>query len=126
MLLMGGCSLLTIFVTTEFVPKAKMIIFVFLRRKLIFVNFCSGVEIVTNRSAPTVESNGCGSYGYVVPAYFLPVVTSCCDHHDFCYGSCGISKRDCDHAFQTCISDICGELVKNLGENSSLVTSDTC
>jgi len=84
----------------------------------------TGMSARPNASADPVTANGCGSYGYVVPSYLLPVMSSCCDAHDICYGTCGVSMRDCDDIFDDCLKSVCGGLRRQLSDpdNSTLLS----
>ncbi len=55
-----------------------------------------------------VQSNGCSK------PEFLTVegeedFTTCCDHHDACYATCGISKDYCEKEFEKCMKRLCKE-----------------
>lgn len=54
----------------------------------------------------TLESNGCTK-----PA-FLTVngeedFTHCCDRHDVCYSTCGLTQAYCDEDFRKCMHQLC-------------------
>lgn len=35
---------------------------------------------------------------------------SCCDTHDFCYGSCNAAKSNCDRSFYSCMVSVCSRV----------------
>ncbi|KAL7016006.1 hypothetical protein ACKWTF_016770 [Chironomus riparius] len=84
------------------------------------------------------SANGCGTSELNFDAKFLPNpnLEYCCNEHDYCYETCGVTKQYCDINFRKCMMDICGsgfyvlkcqlkakiffETAKNLGCNSYL------
>uniref|UniRef100_A0A915JWG9 Group XIIA secretory phospholipase A2 n=1 Tax=Romanomermis culicivorax TaxID=13658 RepID=A0A915JWG9_ROMCU len=82
-----------------------------LNRELCSGYYCSdGYKLVHNKNATTLISNGCGSYGYTIPSNMLPLVTSCCDRHDHCYGTCGRTRESCEDELEQCILKICDDM----------------
>jgi len=57
----------------------------------------------------TPTSNGCGPEGLKVQTEHLPSgeMTSCCNEHDICYGTCNNDKDKCDLEFKRCLYRIC-------------------
>jgi len=54
------------------------------------------------------DANGCGpsAFPFAGPSFsFL----ECCEQHDFCYGTCGTSKVQCDNDFYSCMACSCEE-----------------
>lgn len=66
-------------------------------------------------------SNGCS----VPPFIQLPdfTFTQCCDLHDTCYMTCGVSKAYCEKAFGQCLKAHCKKAYNGNGECTS--TADT-
>lgn len=48
----------------------------------------------------------------------FPKITRCCNEHDYCYGTCGSSKQQCDKAFKQCIRRLCDTANDNTFEKS--------
>ena len=53
-----------------------------------------------------VESNGC-SKPQGIEVGGEEDFTYCCDRHDACYGTCGLSKEYCDNDFGKCLKNMC-------------------
>lgn len=81
--------------------------------------------MVPNRTAGPIIPNGCGSYGLLAPAEYLPVITTCCNEHDVCYGTCSKRKTVCDKKFLSCVLRVCKAFEKTfgLGNDSTVVSS---
>ncbi len=73
-------------------------------------NQCKSKGLVpVQKYSRKVESNGCSK------PEFLQVegeedFTTCCDHHDACYATCGISKAYCEKEFEKCMKRMCKEV----------------
>ena len=52
--------------------------------------------------------DGCGPPGLHVAEPFG--LTQCCDKHDYCYGDCGRSFKECEFEFQDCAMKVCKSL----------------
>jgi len=48
------------------------------------------------------STNGCGSYGVNVDFRLCSYLTTCCNSHDICYGTCKKSRDQCDDSFRDC------------------------
>lgn len=57
---------------------------------------------------PTAD--GCGADGLILNPKLLPNknLEKCCVRHDYCYGTCFMSKKFCDDSFKACMHDVCG------------------
>ncbi|KAK3091908.1 hypothetical protein FSP39_023605 [Pinctada imbricata] len=55
-------------------------------------------------------TNGCGSYGFEVDTSNLPLMTKCCDEHDYCYDRCNSDKAKCDKVFRKCLLEMCNTM----------------
>lgn len=76
-----------------------------------------GTEKVKNPKH-VASSNGCGSYGIQIVMDNFPKITRCCNEHDYCYGTCGSSKQQCDKAFKQCIRRLCDTANDNAFEKT--------
>jgi secretory phospholipase A2 len=57
---------------------------------------------------PMPESNGCSTMGIKVGGE--EDFTACCDLHDACYQTCGVSQQKCDSDFGKCMNHLCDSL----------------
>lgn len=59
---------------------------------------------------PNVEptANGCGPSALPLAGPSFSFL-QCCEQHDFCYGTCGTSKQQCDNDFYSCMYCSCQE-----------------
>lgn len=55
------------------------------------------------------SANGCGTSEINLEAKYLPNphLEYCCNQHDYCYETCGVSKEYCDMSFRKCMTDVC-------------------
>jgi len=65
---------------------------------------------------PMPESNGCSTMGIKVGGE--EDFTSCCDLHDVCYQTCGLTQQKCDKLFEKCMKHLC---VESFPENKQCV-----
>lgn len=81
-------------------------------------NVCSSDEVAVQDFTKNVESNGCSKPD------FLKIggeedFTSCCDLHDACYATCGLSQNYCDRDFERCMQNLCNDFFSSNRECSS-------
>jgi secretory phospholipase A2 len=62
------------------------------------------------------RTNGCGSSKFVYFQPTTPLLTICCDQHDLCYDTCGVSRAACDGLFLSCMEGVC-QAVPDVIEN---------
>lgn len=62
------------------------------------------------------KSNGCGSFGIEFDTGNLPLMTACCDTHDYCYDTCNRGKEECDKGFQQCLLNMCSKMIDDLNK----------
>eukprot|EP00105_Crassostrea_gigas_P019225 XP_011437652.1 PREDICTED: group XIIA secretory phospholipase A2 isoform X2 [Crassostrea gigas] len=60
------------------------------------------------------SSNGCGTFGFEIDTSTVPLMTKCCDQHDFCYDTCNSNKDKCDSDFKACLLNMCKKMEKSL------------
>jgi len=66
-------------------------------------------------------SNGCSVPPFIqMPDYTF---TKCCDLHDTCYMTCGVSKAKCEKAFDKCLKTHCKSAYA--GDSECVSTADT-
>lgn len=53
------------------------------------------------------EVNGCGVQGMSIDIGHFPAFTEICNEHDRCYGTCGVSKDQCDREFSQRMNKYC-------------------
>ncbi|XP_026677852.1 uncharacterized protein LOC113466543 [Diaphorina citri] len=69
------------------------------------------------------KPNGCGQEGSQLSQYFsFEELTTCCNEHDICYGTCNKLKETCDFDFRKCLYRICDQLE---GKSVNSPTLDT-
>ena len=77
----------------------------FLRGKVDAVK-CGSDEVKVQKKGVNIESNGCSKPAFIdVPGE--EDYTYCCDRHDACYATCGLSKALCDTDFGNCMEKMC-------------------
>lgn len=67
---------------------------------------CVGPQVLVQKQSPLPSSNGCSKpSGLTVGGE--EDFTYCCDRHDVCYSSCGMSKDFCEKDFGKCMKNLC-------------------
>uniref|UniRef100_A0A8D9EB86 Group XIIA secretory phospholipase A2 n=1 Tax=Cacopsylla melanoneura TaxID=428564 RepID=A0A8D9EB86_9HEMI len=73
----------------------------------------SGIKPVKNKYYEP-KPNGCGQEGSqvnMISQYMsFEELTTCCNEHDICYGTCNKQKETCDFDFRKCLYKICDQL----------------
>ncbi|KAI3387533.1 hypothetical protein SNEBB_006220 [Seison nebaliae] len=80
-----------------------------------------------NGPPPVFKSNGCGNnwiknlfdINYFLKKFMTKSSQNCCNNHDACYSTCGISRYDCDLEFLKCLETEC-MLSKNFSSTSCI------
>ncbi|XP_061169064.1 group XIIA secretory phospholipase A2-like [Saccostrea echinata] len=75
---------------------------------------CPNGVIPKERKNHIRSSNGCGTFGIEIDTSSVPLMTSCCDDHDFCYDKCNNDKEKCDNDFKTCLLNMCKKMKNGL------------
>ena len=92
---------------------AKNVRFLYILVLYILSNFKSlTAKQPVHNPAFTATPNGCGSQGIVISPTLLPnrQFLTCCNSHDYCYGSCNSIKDTCDTNFRNCMRNACKDL----------------
>jgi secretory phospholipase A2 len=53
----------------------------------------------------SITANGCGPEGMQIEEEFG--LFRCCNRHDICFQSCGVTWRFCEKDFKKCMNDVC-------------------
>jgi hypothetical protein len=55
----------------------------------------------------TPQSNGCGAGGMSITTPNVKLLTSCCNWHDKCFGTCNKDRDWCERGFEKCLKKKC-------------------
>jgi len=77
---------------------------------------CHGNMIAVQGYQP-VTSNGCTGADMIKMMNSKEDFTYCCDLHDACYQTCGMTQKMCDAKFKACMGGMC---------HTTFATSETC
>eukprot|EP00339_Tiarina_fusa_P023381 CAMPEP_0117046834 /NCGR_PEP_ID=MMETSP0472-20121206/32377_1 /TAXON_ID=693140 ORGANISM="Tiarina fusus, Strain LIS" /NCGR_SAMPLE_ID=MMETSP0472 /ASSEMBLY_ACC=CAM_ASM_000603 /LENGTH=363 /DNA_ID=CAMNT_0004759325 /DNA_START=1 /DNA_END=1089 /DNA_ORIENTATION=+ len=67
---------------------------------------CPGGETPIDNPNNEPDANGCGPSAFPLAGPSFSFL-ECCEQHDFCYGTCGTSKVQCDNDFYECMACTC-------------------